>query len=111
MISHRMHRRAASDSKETNMLKTMTALSLGFLLAGAAAANAGDASLTLRYELHAHRAVHHQTVDSRASALAPAPAGARASRPQSDLPSAEWDFSGGDAGYTWEPYGWRRTMK
>jgi len=93
------------------MLKTLTALSLGFLLAGAAAANAGDASRTLMYELHAHRAVHHGTVDPRATALAPAPAAAPASRPQLDLPSAESDFSGGDAGYTWEPYGWRRMMK
>jgi len=56
------------------MLKTLTALSLGFVLAGPAAANAGDASRTLIYELHAHRAVHHETVDPRSSAPAPAPA-------------------------------------
>lgn len=24
------------------------------------------------------------------------------------LPSAEWDCNNGDAGCTWEPYGWRR---
>jgi hypothetical protein len=58
---------------ETNMLKTMTALLLGFLLAGAAAANAGDASRTPTYEIHAHRAVHHKSLDPRARALAPAP--------------------------------------
>ena len=85
------------------MLKTLTALSLGFLLAGAAAANAADASWTLLY-LHGHRPVHHETVDPRASALAPAPAAPPASRPQSDQP--EWRFLGGDAGYTWEPHGW-----
>ena len=66
------------------MLKTMTVLSFGFLLAGAAAANAGDASRTLMYELHAHRAVHHEAVDPRASALAPAPAAASARQPQTD---------------------------
>jgi len=48
------------------MVKTMTALSLGFLLAGAAASNAGEPSLTLTHKPHAHRAVHYQTVDRRA---------------------------------------------
>ena len=48
------------------MLKAMTALSLGFLLAGAAASNAGEPSRTLTHEPHAHRAVHRQTVDRRA---------------------------------------------
>jgi hypothetical protein len=104
------------------MLKTMTALSLGFLLAGAAAANAGETSRS--YERHAHRAVRHETIDSRASALAPAAAPATQPetgllglrivmperRPRSDLPSAEWNYRGGDAGYTWEPYGWQRMM-
>lgn len=27
-------------------------------------------------------------------------------RPQSDLPSVEWDYRGGNAGYSWEPYDW-----
>ncbi len=85
------------------MLKTMTALSLEFLLAGAAVANAGEASRRLMYEPHAHRAVRHETVDPRASALAPALAAAPA--------SAEWDYVGGDAGYTWDPYGWRGMMR
>ncbi len=53
------------------MLKTMTALSLGFLLAGAAASNAGEPSRTLMHEPHAQRAVHHQTVDPRAHKGAP----------------------------------------
>ena len=39
------------------MLKTMPALSLGFLLAGAAASNAGEPSGTLTHKPHAHRAV------------------------------------------------------
>jgi hypothetical protein len=73
MASYRIQRWAASDTKEKNMLKTLTALSLGFLLAGAAAANAADASWTLLY-LHGHHPVHHETVDPRASALVPAPA-------------------------------------
>jgi hypothetical protein len=38
------------------MLKTMPALSLGFLLAGSAASNAGQPSRTLMHKLHAHRA-------------------------------------------------------
>jgi hypothetical protein len=62
----------------------MTALSLGFFMAGAAAANAGDASRTLMYELHAHRAVNHETVDPRASALAPAPIAALVRRGETD---------------------------
>jgi hypothetical protein len=53
------------------MLKIMTALSFGFLLAGAAASNAGEPSRTLMHKLHAHRAVHHQTVDPRAHEGAP----------------------------------------
>jgi hypothetical protein len=60
------HRRAASDLKESNMLKTMPALSLGFLMAGAAASNAGEPSRTLMHKLHAHRAAHYRTVDRRA---------------------------------------------
>jgi hypothetical protein len=48
------------------MLKTIPALSLGFLLAGAAASNAGQPSRTLMHKLHAHRAVHYRTVDRRA---------------------------------------------
>jgi hypothetical protein len=60
------HRRAASDLKESNMLKTMPALSLGFLLAGAAASNAGQPSRTLMHKLHAHRAAHNRTVGLRA---------------------------------------------
>lgn len=27
-------------------------------------------------------------------------------RPPSDPPSVEWDYRGGRAGYSWEPYGW-----
>ena len=53
------------------MLKTMTALSLGFMLAGAAASNAGEPSRTLMHKPHAQRAVHHQTVDPRAHEGAP----------------------------------------
>jgi hypothetical protein len=48
------------------MLKTMPALSLGFLLAGAAASNAGQPSRTLMHKLHAHRAAHYRTVGPRA---------------------------------------------
>ena len=48
------------------MLKTMPALSLGFLLAGAAASNAGQPSRTLVHKLHAHRAAHYRTVGLRA---------------------------------------------
>ena len=44
----------------------MPALSLGFLLAGAAASNAGQPSRTLMHKLHAHRAAHYRTVDRRA---------------------------------------------
>jgi hypothetical protein len=65
------HLRAATDLKETNMLKTMTALSLGFLLAGTAASNAGEPSQKLMHKLHAHRAVHHHIVDPRAHKGAP----------------------------------------
>jgi hypothetical protein len=68
-----------------NMLKTITALSLGFLLAGAAAANADDASRTLTYEIHAHRAVHHMSLDPRARALTAAPTQAvTAKQPRTD---------------------------
>ena len=95
------------------MLKTMTALSLGFLLAGASAANAGDPSRAFMHKPHAHRAVHHEIVDPRAWALAPAPIWAPARRPEtnglsrdSGAPSVEWDFRGGDVGSSWEPYGW-----
>ena len=49
MIRAISHRRAASDLKESNMLKTMPALSLGFLLAGTAASNAGLLSRTLMH--------------------------------------------------------------
>jgi hypothetical protein len=52
--------------KESNMLKTMPALSLGFLLAGAAASNAGQPSRTRMHKLHAHRAAHYRTVGLRA---------------------------------------------
>ena len=48
------------------MLKTMTAFSLGFLLTGAAASNAGQPSRTLMHKLHAHRAAHYRTVGRRA---------------------------------------------
>jgi hypothetical protein len=57
--------------KESNMLKTVPALSLGFLLAGAAASNAGQPSRTLMHKLHAHRAVHYRSVDPRAREGAP----------------------------------------
>ena len=97
------------------MLKTMTALSLGFLLAGASAANAGDPSRGFMHKLHAHRAVHHETVNPRAWALAPAPIWAPARQPEtnglsrdSGAPSVEWDFRGGDVGSSWEPYGWAK---
>ena len=53
------------------MLKTMPALSLGFLLAGAAASNAGQPSRTLMHKLHAHRAAHHRTVGLLAREGAP----------------------------------------
>ena len=53
------------------MLKTMTALSLGFLLTGAAASNAGEPSRALMHKPHAQRAVHHQTGDPRAHEGAP----------------------------------------
>jgi hypothetical protein len=53
------------------MPKTRTALSLGFLMAGAAASNAGEPSRTLMHKLHAHRAAHHRTVDLRAHEGAP----------------------------------------
>jgi hypothetical protein len=57
--------------KETNMLKTMTALSLGFMLAGAAASNAGEPSRALMHKPHAQRAVHHQIVVPHAHGGAP----------------------------------------
>jgi hypothetical protein len=88
------HRRTASDLKETNMLKTMTALSLGFLLAGAAASNAGEPRRTLMHKLHAHRAGHHRTVDLRAQEGAPVigselkmgvPLGATSLAPETDV--------------------------
>jgi hypothetical protein len=44
---------------------------LGFLLAGAAASNAGEPSRTLTHKPHAHRVAHHQTVDPRAREDAP----------------------------------------
>ena len=53
------------------MLKTMTALPLGFLLADAAASNAGEPGRTLTHKPYAHRAVHHQTVNPRAHEDAP----------------------------------------
>ena len=53
------------------MVKTMPALSLGFLLAGAAASNAGQPSRTLMHKLHAHRAVHYRTVGPRVREGAP----------------------------------------
>ena len=71
MIRAISHRRAASDLKESNMLKTMPALSLGFLMAGAAASNAGEPSRTLMHKLHAHRAAHYRTVGLRAREGAP----------------------------------------
>ena len=80
------------------MLKTMTALSLGFLLAGAAASNAGEPSRTLTHKPHAHRAVHHQTVDPRAHEDAPVigselktgvPPGARALVPETETDDAD----------------------
>ena len=66
VANDQQHRRAASDLKESNMLKTMPALSLGFLLAAAAASNAGQPSRTPRHKLHAHRAAHYRTVGRRA---------------------------------------------
>ena len=95
------------------MLKTMTALLLGFLLAGASAANAGDPNRAFMHKLHAHRAVHHETVDLRAFVPAPMWAPARQSETDglsrdSGPPSVEWNFRGGDAGYSWEPYGWAK---
>jgi hypothetical protein len=96
------------------MLRTMTVLSLGFLLAGASAAGAGDPNRTFVHKLHAHSAIH-ETFDPRAWALAPAPMWAPARRPEtdgltrgSDPPGAEWNFRGGDAGYSWEPNGWAK---
>lgn len=53
------------------MLKTITALSFGFLLLGAAAADASEPRRTLVYKLRAHRAVHHETVDPRTHEVAP----------------------------------------
>jgi hypothetical protein len=53
------------------MLKTVPALSLGLLLAGAAASNAGQPSRTLMHKLHAHRAAHYRTVGLRAREGAP----------------------------------------
>ena len=53
------------------MLKTVPALSLGFLLAGAAASNAGQPSRTLMHKLHAHRAAHYRIVGPRAREGAP----------------------------------------
>ena len=67
VANDQQHRRAASDLKESNiMLKTMPALSLGFLLAGAAVSNAGQPSRTPMHKLHAHRAAHYRTVGRRA---------------------------------------------
>jgi hypothetical protein len=57
--------------ERTNMLKTITVLSFGCALAGAAAANAGEPSRTLTYKLYAHRAVHRETVDPRARMFGP----------------------------------------
>ena len=32
-------------------------------------------------------------------------------RTQSEPPNAEWDYRGGGAGYSWEPYGWADMMR
>ena len=84
------------------MLKTMPALSLGFLMAGAAASNAGEPSRTLMYKLHAHRAAHYRTVGRRAREDAlmigselktGIPLGARSLVPETETHDA--DFPGG----------------
>ena len=76
------------------MLKTMTTFSLGFLLAGASASNAGEPSRTLMHKLHAHRAAHYRAVGLRAHEGAPVigselkmgvPLGATAMAPETDV--------------------------
>jgi hypothetical protein len=51
--------------------------SLGFLRAGAAAANAGEASRTLMHEFHPPRAVQLEILDPRVFMAAPVPIPAR----------------------------------
>jgi hypothetical protein len=105
MISYGTRRRATSDLQETNMLKAMPALSLGFLLAGATASNAGEPSRALMHKLHAQRALQRQTVNPRAREGAPVigselkmgvPLGATSLAPETDA-----DPPGANKGCLW----------
>src|ERR1700722_17687553 len=86
------------------MLKTMPALSLGFLLAGAVASNAGQPSRTLMHKLDAHRAAHYRTVGPRAREGAPVvgselkmgvPLGATSVVPETETETGDANSPGG----------------
>ena len=62
--------------------------------------------------MHKHRVHMHQVVrvSFKTSATALAPPFAivpTAPRPPSDMANVEGYYVGGDAGFSWEPYGWR----
>ena len=62
---------------------------------------------------HHHHYGHHNLYAAHNAGVSPkakaeAPPIETGANDGSGKPSAEWDCNGGDAGCTWEPYGWRR---
>jgi hypothetical protein len=98
------------------------ALALGVALATPLEAYVSEAATAAhKHRIHVRRA-EPGFVDPTASALgflAPKPdwvsrgmaMPGRGPRPPSDPPSVEGYYGGGDAGFSWEPYGWSGTRE
>ena len=88
-------------------LATTLAVALCVALPAPIAANASEGVTGM----HKHRVHTHQVVRGSfkaATALAPPFAIVQiAPRPPSDMANVEGYYAGGDAGFSWEPYGWR----
>jgi len=92
--------------KEPDMKRAFV-IGLGFAAAMALPAFAAEnAAVTPVHHHHVYRHIHRTTgpveIVPNATALAPA------MKATVERPSVEWDYNGGNAGYSWEPYGWRR---
>ncbi len=88
-------------------MKRAFVIGLGFAAAMALPAFAAEnGAVTPVHHHHVYRHIHRTVgpveIVPNATALAPA------MKATVERPSVEWDYNGGTAGYSWEPYGWRR---
>ena len=94
-------------------------LILGIAIAACASAPAiglaqQSAAKPVRHHHYLHRSVHQRAEAEAVSpnATAQIPAAPILSQGNTNggvgAPGAEWDYRGGNAGFSWEPYGWAK---